>query len=29
MSFFTYFSRKPHFPSGDIGLNNRSEIIWD
>jgi len=29
MSFFTYFSKNSHFPSGDIGLNNRSEIMWD
>jgi len=28
MSFFTYSSKKPYFPSGDTGLNSLSEIMF-
>jgi len=27
MSFSTYSSKKSRFPSGDTGLNNRSEVM--
>jgi len=29
MSFSIYSSRKPRFLSGDVGLNSRSEVMWD
>jgi len=28
MNFSIYSSRKPRFPSGDTGLNSRSEVMW-